>query len=92
MVVAFRGRPQARSFGQGTAGLSTANKTIVLADGAKMLLTVSVYADRNRDTYGGAIEPDESLPEDAPEEQVFALAGNWLHQQPACSADTRGAL
>lgn len=86
VVVAFRGRPQTRSFGQGTAGLSTANKTIVMADGAKMLLAVSVFADRNRDTYGTVIAPDELLPEDAPEEQVLAIAEDWIHQQPSCSA------
>src|SRR5690606_26009803 len=34
VVVAFRGRPQSRTFGQPTAGLSTANRSIELADGA----------------------------------------------------------
>jgi len=58
-VVAFRGRPDTRSFGEPTCGLSTANRSFSLSDGASLILTVSTMADRDKTPYGGAIVPDE---------------------------------
>jgi carboxyl-terminal processing protease len=84
VVVAFRGRSETRTFGQRTEGLSTANRTIELADGAHLILTVAVYADRNRNIYGAAIEPDELIPVDTAEEAVLESAVDWLLTQPAC--------
>jgi carboxyl-terminal processing protease len=85
VVVAFRGRPEARSFGQSTGGLSTANRTIAMPDGASLNLTVSIYADRDRRMYGQAIDPDEYVDVEAPEEQLLEAAAAWLVRQPACS-------
>lgn len=51
-LVAFRGRPGARSFGTPTCGLSTSNRGFVLSDGAVLNLTVSVMADRHKNKYG----------------------------------------
>jgi hypothetical protein len=59
VVVSFRGRPNTRSFGAATCGLSTANSGFRLSDGATLQLTVAVMADRSRATYGAAIVPDE---------------------------------
>jgi carboxyl-terminal processing protease len=84
VVVAFRGRPQARTFGQPTAGLSTANRSIELPDGARLLLTVAVYADRNRSQYGGAIVPDETLDTALSEEEVLLHVQSWLLRQDPC--------
>jgi hypothetical protein len=61
MVVAFRKRPDTRSFGTATCGLSTANRQFPLADGAVLNLTVSVMADRALVKYGDSIAPDETL-------------------------------
>jgi hypothetical protein len=61
MVVAFRGRPDTRSFGTATCGLSTANRPFTLSDGAVLNLTVSVMADRSLVKYGDSITPDETL-------------------------------
>jgi C-terminal processing protease CtpA/Prc len=61
MVVAFRKRPDTRSFGTATCGLSTANRQFTLADGAVLNLTVSVMADRALVKYGDSITPDETL-------------------------------
>ncbi|WP_116124354.1 S41 family peptidase [Lewinella sp. IMCC34183] len=58
VTVAFRGRPDTRSFGAATAGFSTTNTTIFLSDGALLNLTVSVYGDRNKRAYGDKIVPD----------------------------------
>jgi C-terminal processing protease CtpA/Prc len=62
VTISFIGRPHTRTFGSPTAGLSTANATKTLPDGAMILLTVSVEADRTGKRYGHAIEPDEVIP------------------------------
>jgi carboxyl-terminal processing protease len=87
VVVAFRGRPQTRTFGKSTGGLSTANRTIPMPDGATMLLTVAVFADRERNLYGAAIEPDHVIQAEVPEPAVLAEAIGWLLNQPSCSVE-----
>ncbi len=61
VVVAFRQRPDTRSFGTPTCGLSTANTQYRLSDGATLTLTISVMADRTRTKYGDSIVPDEVI-------------------------------
>lgn len=82
IVVAFRGRPQTRSFGQPTAGLSTGNQSHTLSDGAVLVLTEVTFADRAGALYGKPIPPDEQprLGWTARE-----AATQWLLQQPACA-------
>ena len=75
-VLAFRRRPDTRSFGDATCGLSTANQGFVMSDGAILALTVSVMADRTRTTYGDAIPPDEIVT--GPGSQVVQRALAWL--------------
>ncbi|MFZ6026506.1 MAG: S41 family peptidase [Chloroflexota bacterium] len=82
IAVAFRGRPHTRSFGAATAGLSTGNETYPLSDGAVLILTEAVFADRTGSTYGGRIEPDERAWFGRPARQA-AIA--WLLRQPACT-------
>lgn len=62
VTISFIGRPRTRSFGLPTAGLSTANTMMMLPDGAVILLTTSVEADRTGKRYGGEIAPDELIP------------------------------
>ncbi len=81
-VLAFRGRPQTRSFGQPTAGLSTANEMRPLVDGSALLLTTSVMQDRNGHGDGLKIEPDQRTDGDA---ATAAAAQAWLLAQPACT-------
>ena len=57
--LAFRRRPNTRSFGAPTCGLSTANSGFPLSDGALLNLTVSIMADRDRVQAGDQIAPDE---------------------------------
>ncbi len=61
IAVAFRGRPEARSFGSATFGVSTANTGFALPDGAVIFLTVAWMADRSGTVYGGRVEPDEAV-------------------------------
>ncbi len=50
-AIAFRGRPNTKFFGEHSCGLSTANETVPLPDGAKLMLTVSLEADRKGNIY-----------------------------------------
>ena len=75
IVVAFRGRPNARSFGARTCGVPTANRAFPLSDGATLVLTTAVDADRDRVTYDSPIPPDETL---ADAEVTVARAIAWI--------------
>lgn len=78
VVVSFRARPNTRSFGTPTRGLSTANKGFPLADGATLFLTAAVMADRTAAPYGAAIAPDEVISEPS---ATVARAVEWLRGQ-----------
>ncbi len=77
IAVAFRGRPNTRSFGTATCGLSTAIATFLLSNGARINVAVSVLADRTMRRYGGVIEPDELVMDPA---QVVPRAIAWLRE------------
>jgi hypothetical protein len=74
VVVSFRRRPDTRSFGDRTCGLSTANAPYPLSDGATLNITEAVMADRTRTPYGYSIQPDETVPA----AQVVDRAVAWL--------------
>jgi C-terminal processing protease CtpA/Prc len=80
VTVAFRGRDNTRSFGLPTRGLSTANSTIDLPDGSRMLLTTAVDQDRTGRRYGNQIEPDQIVVADtqAGRDTTLAVASQWL--------------
>jgi len=64
-AIAFKGRPNTRSFGNPTCGLSTGNQFGRLSDGAVLGIAASKMADRTKTVYGQAVQPDElqaSLP------------------------------
>ena len=75
VAVSFRGRPNTRSFGGATCGLSTANSGFRLSDGATLQLTTALMADRNRAAYGVPIVPDETVSSDG---EVVQRAIAWL--------------
>ena len=85
VTISFRGRPNTRSFGLPTAGLSTANDDYALPDGSTILLTVAIEADRTGKRYGEKIAPDEVIEasQNTPDPQV-AAAVRWLRAQPTC--------
>jgi carboxyl-terminal processing protease len=81
--IAFAGRPHARSFGEHTAGFSTANQNVPLPDGAMLLLCSSVEADRTGRRYPDGVDPDVVIPapESRPAEDADAViqaAQDWL--------------
>jgi carboxyl-terminal processing protease len=91
-VVAFRGRPNTKSFGAATAGMSTGNESFELADGSRLLITTNVYADRTGQRYGMPIAPDVKLPgtpaQPTPNDTVAVAARSWVESQPACGEST----
>jgi hypothetical protein len=83
VAISLAGRPRARSFGEHTAGLSTANRNVPLSDGAMLLLCTSVAADRTGRRYPDGLDPDTALPapdsrpaEDA--DAVIQAAEDWI--------------
>lgn len=77
VAVAFRGRPLTRSFGAPTFGYSTSNTTYKLADGSRLYLTTAVFEDRNGNSYGGKLVPDQIV-QGVGAEASFGAAGEWL--------------
>jgi hypothetical protein len=77
LAIAFRGRPDTRSFGTPTCGLSTAVSQISLSRGGTLGVEASVMADRTMKKYGGAIEPDELVPDPG---EVVPRALAWLRR------------
>ncbi len=79
-AIAFRGRPDTRSFGETTRGLTTANEAHRLPDGAMLLLAGAHEADRTGRIHRGPLTPDEQLDE----ERALPAATKWLSTRPAC--------
>jgi C-terminal processing protease CtpA/Prc len=90
IVVAFAGRARTRRFGEGTSGVPTSNTQIPLADGALLVVTVTVHADRTGTRYDDVILPDEEVAIDwtrfaTTDDPVLAAACRWL----ALAADAK---
>ena len=75
VAIAFRGQALTRSFGQPTKGLSTANADFTLSDGAQLLLTIAISADRTGQRYD-AVVPDVMV--EGPQEALLEAASEWL--------------
>jgi C-terminal processing protease CtpA/Prc len=90
VVVAFRGRPDTRFFGERTNGVPTGNEAYRLSDGAMLILTEVRDADRTGRAYDAAIPPDEEIVEDPRpvarhRDEVLEAAQKWLLKQAACA-------
>lgn len=85
VAVAFRGRPDTRSFGEPTAGLSTANAGFGLPDGSEIFLTTAVDVDRTGRAYGGKLQPDVMVSDAVGKyDAALAAAMTWLRHHPGC--------
>ena len=85
-AIAFRGRPDTRSFGQATVGLTTGNEPFVLSDGGQIFLAVSRFADREGHMVEGPLTPDELVSPGPPgEDPALEAASAWLRSQPTCA-------
>jgi C-terminal processing protease CtpA/Prc len=89
IVVAFRGRPNSRSFGSATAGFMTTNRGSMLPDGANMVVTTGYYADRTGFVYERPIQPDVVVRGGMvgwpfATDRVSRAAARWLGTRPEC--------
>ncbi len=80
--MAFRGRPESRSFGAPTRGVPTANEGFVLADGSSLNLTVAIGVDRAGVTHEDPIPPDEL---EGDRDAAGQAAHDWVSNGPGCS-------
>jgi carboxyl-terminal processing protease len=86
VTIAFKGREHTRSFGLPTNGLSTANETFPLPDGAMILLTTAIEVDRTGKRYGGQIDPDERHDGASKDTDAAMIAATeWLRKAPGCA-------
>jgi C-terminal processing protease CtpA/Prc len=87
VLLAFRGRPHTRTFGEETYGIPTANQGMQLRDGAMIHLTMALGADRTGRTYDGPVVPDEYVETDwrrlgTERDPVLAEAVAWILEAP----------
>ncbi|MEA2097332.1 MAG: S41 family peptidase [Candidatus Cloacimonadota bacterium] len=86
VATAFRNKNNTKSFGENTAGLSTANTPYMLSDGSMILLTTSIYADRLGNLYGNELIPDRYIKFSYQEvgkqnDPVIKSALNWIYKK-----------
>lgn len=86
VVVAFRGRPGSRSFGEATDGVPTGNDGTQLSDGAFISVTSVFDVDRTGRVYDAAIAPDEFIANNwrgfgTDRDPVLRAALTWLEAQ-----------
>jgi carboxyl-terminal processing protease len=75
IAIAFRGRPNTRSFGTATCGLSTGVNQIPLKSGGRLAVVTSVMMDRDKHAYGGVVDPDVPI---ADRTAAVRAAVEWL--------------
>ncbi|MBC7897327.1 MAG: S41 family peptidase [Cytophagaceae bacterium] len=75
VAISFRKRPDTRTFGGGTCGLSTANQGYAMPDGAVLQLTTALMADRTKASYGDVVPPDEVITDQG---QLAQRAVAWI--------------
>ncbi|MFJ4937098.1 S41 family peptidase [Streptomyces pseudovenezuelae] len=89
VVVALRGRPDTRFFGEQTSGVPTGNMPYHLSDGAVLVLTEVKDADRTGRAYDAPIPPDVEIIKDPRpvarhRDEVLQAAQSWLLQHGGC--------
>lgn len=78
IAAGFRERPNTRSFGQPTCGLSTGVTQVALVTGGTLGIVDTRMADRLHQAYGSALVPDETITDSS---ALIARAVAWLRGQ-----------
>ena len=84
VVIAFQGQSTARSFGEPTAGVPSANRMFVLPDSSAIALATAWFADRSDRVYRQSLVPDSLVSPTSPGTPVETAGMNWLLGQPSC--------
>lgn len=82
VAVAFKGRENTRFIGEETAGYTTGNGYEPITDDLVMIISESVFVDRNKIRYDKKVGVDEEIPfehfPDKSEDQQIKAALKWL--------------
>jgi hypothetical protein len=78
-AICFIGKPNTKSFGEVTAGLTTGNHIFNLSDDNIFILATSYIMDRNKKMYSGSITPDVLI-EKPDNDNVIEEAKVWLKE------------
>ena len=84
VLAAFRGLPNARSFGQSSSGYGSGNATHVLSDGSRLTLTAAEFVDRGGEVLGDRpVDPDLPIRRDGGggTDAAQAAARIWLQER-----------
>jgi len=82
VAVAFKCRPHTRFFGLSTCGLTTDNDDFPLPDGALLMLTIGIFADRCGVPYPAGLTPDEQAGTlKWSDSTAIVTASQWLLKQ-----------
>jgi C-terminal processing protease CtpA/Prc len=89
IALSFRGRPNARSFGEPTVGFTTSNRGVQLSNGANMVVTTGYQVDRRGLEAGDRVRPDDNVIGPPPgwpfaTDIVARAAASWLSRQATC--------
>jgi carboxyl-terminal processing protease len=89
VTIAFAGRPNTRSFGRPTMGLTTFTVMRAMPDNALISVTNAVDIDRAGNGYDGPVRPDEAVEWDwatiaTAQDRALVSALSWLAAQPSC--------
>jgi C-terminal processing protease CtpA/Prc len=89
-VVAFKGRPNVRVFGEPTGGSPFLVFHTLLSDGSFLGVSAANATDRTGQVYDGPIIPDEVVSTDwtlfgSDHDPVILAAREWLLSQPDCA-------
>ena len=81
-AVSFFGLPNVKSFGQKSAGYTTANNTYFLSNGGQLLLASAYIMDRNGKSYKDELTPDVIVSDlsNTKNDQVVSTAIKWLSE------------
>ena len=84
VAVAFKCQPRTRFFGLPTCGLTTDNDDFPLPDGALLMLTIDIFADRCGVPYPAGVKPDEQVGSLTwSDSTAVVTACQWLLKQEA---------
>lgn len=79
ILIAFRGLPNVKTFGEPTMGVATGKTNIFLADSAFISLASSITCDRSGQAYPGPVQPDEPADVSASaNEQLMNSIRQWI--------------
>ena len=86
VAIAFRGRPNTRSFGSATGGATNSARLYLLPDGATIFLSTHWDVDRGGRVYKQSIVPDVLAPGRGGIDDARRAAVKWLLSTSECRA------